>query len=221
MHDLKTTMHVDTLTEYRVARGNLFSRLIRVLKKEFLYPDIYGLQWGDPDLFEPLKFVRDTYVLPFVNPKHSAVEIGPGGGRWTRYLCSFGSLYVVDYHSDLLHQLKSNLSKQNMIFIKNNGTDFPGIKDSAVDFVYSFGVFVHLDTYLIEAYLDNIRRIVKPSANIILQYADKTKRMARLNDSFSENCPEVMRKLVLSKGYTIQDEDLTTLWHSSIIHLTP
>jgi hypothetical protein len=51
---------------------------------------IYGRHWGDPDQIPALRLIRDTYLYPFINPDHAALEIGQGGGRWTKYLLSFG-----------------------------------------------------------------------------------------------------------------------------------
>jgi len=79
---------------------------------------------------------------------------------------------------------------------------------------------VHLDKHLIEAYLKDMRSIVKPGADIVIQYSDKTKIMAQLNNGFSDNTPDKMRQMVLNAGYKILEEDLTTMWHSSIIHFT-
>jgi cyclopropane fatty-acyl-phospholipid synthase-like methyltransferase len=205
----------------RSKRGrNLVLRILRDVKREWRLGGIYGLEWGDPDLVEPLQFVRDRYVLPYVKAEQCAVEIGPGGGRWTRYMLGFKRLYVVDYYAELLKELRKNFHKSNMEFIKNNGTDFPGIKERSIDYLFSFGTFVHLEISLIEAYLMNMKPILKPGANVVIHYADKNKIMARLNDGFAENRPEKMRKIVSDAGYTICEEDLTTMWHSSIIRFT-
>ncbi len=107
-----------------------------------------------------------------------------------------------------------------MEFIKNNGADFPGIAERSIDYLFSFGTFVHLDAPIIETYLANMKKILKPGANAVIQYSDKTKIMAQLNESFSENTPEKMRTMVLNAGYTIREEDLTTMWHSSVIRFT-
>jgi ubiquinone/menaquinone biosynthesis C-methylase UbiE len=148
------------------------------------------------------------------------LKSGRGGGRWTRYLLDFKKLYVVDYHAELLAELKKNFCKPGMEFIKNNGTDFPEIAEHSIDCLFSFGVFVHLDAPIIETYLANMKLILKPGANVVIQYSDKTKIMAQLNESFSENTPEKMRRMVLKAGYTIREEDLTTMWHSSVIRFT-
>ena len=107
-----------------------------------------------------------------------------------------------------------------MIPIKNNGTDFPGIEPGSVDFLFCFGTFVHLELNLIEAYLQNIKAIVKPGANIVLHYGDKNKIMAQIDATFSNNTPDIMRGMVKSAGYQVVEEDLTTMWHSSVIRFT-
>jgi hypothetical protein len=38
----------------------------------------------------------------------------------------------------------------------------------------------------------------------------------RLNEGFAKNDPDRMRRAVLDRGYGIIEEDLTTMWHSSI-----
>lgn len=219
MPELNTSLHLDMLNHFK-KRNRLPLRLLKAIKKEIFSKDIYGLKWGDPDVVPPLRFIRDRYILPYVNAKHNAVEIGPGGGRWTRYLLGFGKLYVVDYHSELLEELKKNFNETNIIFIKNNGTDFPDIERGSIDYLFSFGTFVHLDKHLIEAYLKNMKSKVKPGANIVIQYSDKTKIMAQLNEGFSDNRPDKMREMVLNAGYRILEEDLTTMWHSSVIRFT-
>lgn len=221
MPNLNTTLHLDMLRRSkRRRRRSLGWRILRAIKKELSYGDIYGLEWGDPDLVPPLGFVRDRYVLPYINADQCAVEIGPGGGRWTRYLLGFRKLYVIDYYSELLKEVKRRFRRPHVTFIKNNGTDFPGIDDHSVDYLFSFGTFVHLDTYLIEAYLNNMRPILKPGVNVVIQYSDKTKIMAQIKPGFAENTPEKMRSMVLGAGYRICEEDLTSMWHSSIVRFT-
>jgi phospholipid N-methyltransferase len=207
------------LNAFRTKRR--FGVRLRQAARALFSPDIYGLQWGDPETVAPLRFVRDRYVLPYVDVGHVAVEIGPGGGRWTRYLLAFRTLYVVDYYAELLAELRRHYNRPNLMFTKNNGTDFPGIEPGTVDFLFSFGTFVHLEADLIEQYLANMKAILKPGANVVIQYSDKTKIMAQLNDEFSDNTPERMRRMVETAGYRIVEEDLTTLWHSSIVRFTP
>jgi ubiquinone/menaquinone biosynthesis C-methylase UbiE len=218
MPDLNTPLHLDMLRIWK--KENSFLRRVRRAAREIVSPNLYGLEWGDPEVSPPQIFVRDHYVLPYVRPDHVALEIGPGGGRWTRYLLGFRQLYVVDYHPEMLRQLRRRVDRANMRFIANNGTDFPGVPTASVDFVLTLACFVHLDAELISAYLKSIASVLKPGGNVVVGYSDKTKIGARTNPTFSETTPALMREMVVQKGFQILEEDLTTLWNSSIIRFT-
>ena len=209
MPDLNTSLHKDMLTTFYEKR-----------EREPAEAAIYGIQWGDPESIPPLRFIRDRWVIPYVRPDETGLEIGPGGGRWTRYLLGFQTLYVVDYYMELLRELRKNLDEPNMVFVKNNGNDFPSIPDDAVDFIFSFGTFVHLDRPIIEAYLGNMARVLKPGGIAAIQYSDKTKVMAQELVNFSQNTPDEMRTMVSNAGFRILEEDTTTLWHASMIRFT-
>lgn len=218
MPNLDDPIHLDMYAQYRRdhAWPQNLRRMLRTIKKPR-----YGMEWGDVESVPPLKYVRECFLTPYVNSNHVALEIGPGGGRWTQYMLGFKHLYLIDYHQQLLDEAHRSITAPNVSFIKNNGCDFPGVPTSSVDFIFSFGVFVHLDVPIIDGYLKNMKGITKPGAVIVLQYADKTKKMAQLNPGFSDNNPERMRALTSSVGYRIVEEDTTTLWHSSVIRLTP
>ena len=209
MPELNSPMHVQMLqTAHKVGQP----------KRD----GVYGLQWGDPQTHPALRWVRDHYLLPYVNPDQSAVEIGPGGGRWTRYLLGFGHICAVDYHRPLLDELESNYRAPHLSTLHNNGTDFPGIDDASIDFVFSFGCFVHLDLPVIEAYFRSIHRILKPSGCAVIQYSDKNKEAARkYGRGFSDTTPEIIRPLLIDCGHRILEEDVTTIWHSSIVRFAP
>lgn len=204
MPDLDTKLHLAMLEDFK--KSNVGG--------------VYGQSWGDPEQVEPLRYILSQYVMPFVDRDKVVLEIGPGGGRWTKYLLNCRHLYAVDYHDELLDELRKNYNYPHMAFIKNNGTDFPGIEANSIDYLFSFGTFVHLELHLIQSYLKNIRSIIKPKSPVVIQYGDKTKEMGMRNQTFPNNTPEIMRKMVTDSGYKIIREDLTTLWHSSVIQFT-
>jgi SAM-dependent methyltransferase len=218
--DLGTSLHTDQLTRSRLAQM-LPVRVARAIHRELTRgPFIYGLQWGDPDVWTPLQFIRDRFVVPFVNPDHIAVDIGCGGGRWTRYLLGFKTVYAVDYYEQLLSEFRKTFSRYKHVKpIKNSGTDFPGVAPQSVDYVFSFGCLGHINQTLIDGYLAHIKQILKRGGNVVIHYSDKNKVMAQ-DRGFSDNTPEQMRALVLSHGFTIIQEDTTTMWNGSIIHFT-
>jgi SAM-dependent methyltransferase len=205
MPGLDTQLHVNMLRDAKiVGRG----------------AKLYGMQWGNPQKVPHLRAVRTRFVYPYLNPDHVAIEIGPGGGRWTRYLLSFGKVYAVEYYQPLLDELARNYHLPHLHLVKNNGTDFPGVADASIDFVFSFGVFVHLDMPVIEGYLQEIKRVLKPGGNAILHYSDKRKEQARRNRNFSDNDPERMRAAVTGAGFRILEEEIEALARGAIVRFT-
>lgn len=180
---------------------------------------LYGLHWGDPEQSPVLAGIRDRFLLPYVTTDTTVCEIGPGGGRWTRYLIDCKFLYAVDVHQELLDELQKNFDRQNIIYIRNGGSDFPGIPDGSVDFLFTFGVFVHLDLDIIDSYLGEMRRVLTEGGTAVIQYSDKRKAAAQRNKSFSENDPRKMRALVRKHNYVIHEEDTESLWHSAVIRI--
>src|SRR5208337_4790204 len=109
-----------------------------------------------------LQYVRDRFVLPFVHADHTTLDLGCGGGRWTRYLLGFRAVHAVDYYEELLSEFRKTFARYRHVRpIKNNGADFPGIAHQSVDYIFSFGCFGHLNQTLIDSYLDNIKVILK------------------------------------------------------------
>jgi len=126
----------------------------------------------------------------------------------------------VDYYPELLKELRSRFHTPNMQFIVNNGTDFPGVPDQSVDYILSVACFVHLEPHLIAGYLKNMTKVLKPGGNVFLTYSDKSKVGSQINPTFTENGPELMRKMLTETGFRIVDEDPTILWNSGVVRFT-
>ncbi|QDV05091.1 Methyltransferase domain protein [Planctomycetes bacterium Poly30] len=180
--------------------------------------EAYGNQWGDPDKLDILASVRERFIEPFVTASKTALEIGSGGGRWTQYLLGFHRTICVDIHREMFHYLIERFGAiPQLSFCQSDGTGFPGVPARSVDYVFTFGTFVHLDPPLIEGYLNNLRSVLAPGANVVIQYADKDKPMAAENSGFAMTTGPIMRGMVEAAGYTIIEEDTETLPHSNVI----
>lgn len=188
----------------------------------------YGRQWGDPesDTVQPgvpgdLRAVVETYIRPYVPAGGTVLEIGPGGGRWTKYLLPAGRLILVDLNADFLPYLKRRFPDHQHKFewYQTAGAELDGIPDRSVDFVFTFGTFVHLEPDDICRYLGGIRRVLRDEGTAVVQYADKTKPNARANPSFSETTPALMAGFAARHGLTVREQNTTLLDHSAIIVL--
>ena len=184
---------------------------------------LYGLHWGDPARLDWLRFVRDAFscCLLFI-PIEWASRSDPGAGRLTCYsptLRPWSTPWL--FHQELLDESAWNFRAPGLFLVKNTGTDFPLIAlESVSTWCSRSGAFVHLDTPIIESYLDNIKTIIRPGADVIIQYSDKTKEWARKNLTFSDNDPTRMCAMITARGYRIVREDRDKLPHSSIVHFT-
>jgi precorrin-6B methylase 2 len=214
--ELDTALHLHMFKRSK-QRRSLPRRILKAVRTQLSNADIYGLEWGDPETCPPLRYARDHFLQPYISPQSTVVEIGPGGGRWTRYMLGAGRIYAVDYHQELLDELRTNFDADNLIFVKNSGNDFPNIPNESIDLIFSFGTFVHLDLEIIDQYLRNMRRLLKPESTVVVHYSDKTKPMAQMNSGFSDNDPERMCALVESHGYRIHEADDKTMWHSAVV----
>ncbi len=224
MPERDTPLHRHMFARFQRERAwwRRLGRAWGAFRREWAAAGVYGMRWGDPETVPPLVWVRDHFLLPYVHPERVAVEIGPGGGRWTSYLLPFRRLYLVDYVPEVLAEARRRFRRStHVVFILNHGDDFPGIPAASVDFVFSFGTFVHLELPIIAAYLANLATILAPQGQAVLQYADQTKIMAQNNPGFAATTPEQMRHAVTAAGFEVLEEDLTTLWHSSVIRFRP
>jgi hypothetical protein len=105
---------------------------------------IYGLHWGNPQTPAPFRRIQDQFVLPYVHPEKMGLEIGPVGGRWTRYLMGFGRLFLVDCHQEMLDEVARLFRKPGLVLVKGDGKQLVQVPSSSVHYAFSFGSFVNL-----------------------------------------------------------------------------
>lgn len=190
----------------------------------------YGIQWGDPEVRGiryriqrllhpsygpgPLYKVVDKYIRPYVTPASSVIEIGPGGGRWTRYLVLARKLICVDINPEFFAPLKSSFPDANIEFYQPAGYDLQCIGDDSIDFVFSFGTFVHIEPQGIREYLFEMRRVLRPGGIAVINYSEKRKFAARNRPAFSDMTAEELNNMA---PMPIVVHDTRLLKHSNIV----
>lgn len=201
----------------------------------------YGDQWGDPStsrlrylvrkarwgakLPGDLARIRKRYLDPYVTPDTVALEIGAGGGRWTRYLLQAREVVVVELNDEFFGYLERRFpdQKEKLRFYTTSGYDLGGIEPASVDFVFSFGTFVHIDPEGIDEYLGQIRRVLRPGAVASLHYGDRSKKFFRDKPQgfigFSDMTAATMESLAAKHELEIVAHDRRTLNHSNVVVL--
>lgn len=111
----------------------------------------------------------------------TALEIGPGGGRWTEYLLArAASLTLVDVSDRPLELCRERFASElgRIAFVQSSGSDMPGVASASIDAVWSFDVLVHVAPTDLAGYLDEIARVLVPGGVAVLHHSDGRNRGA-------------------------------------------
>ena len=137
------------------------------------HQQVYGLQWGDPRQDRHLQDVVEQALVPFVpSSDGTIVEIGAGGGRWSRELIGRAArLILVDGEPLFEQAIQRHSDCRGVEFVVSPDGALPAIADASVDFVFSFDTFVHFHNELFDRYVASIGRILKPGGFLTLHYA--------------------------------------------------
>jgi len=107
----------------------------------------------------------------------TTVEIGPGGGRNSERLKDLAStLYLVDLNEYALETCRKRFATYggacDIKYIKTDGVSLPGIEDASVSFVYSWDSMVHFDRTVMDRYVAEFARVMKPGARGFVHHSN-------------------------------------------------
>ena len=198
----------------------------------------YGDHWGDPTLTglryrwhrlrngrtQPgdLGKVVKRHLRPYVTPDSVVMEIGPGGGRFTQFLVDAREVVLVDLNKQFFRYLRKRFRKQRrkLTFYQTSGYELDDIDSGTIDFVFSFGTFVHIDPEGIDEYLGEIFRVLHSGGIVTIQYADRDKPYLHTVPDYAGfsdmNAPK-MEALVAGRGFEIVEHDRALLDHSNVV----
>jgi SAM-dependent methyltransferase len=113
-------------------------------------------------IFDDVKEFRGKKIL----------EIAPGHGRMTQFLSILASeLIVVDLNENCILKTKEKMGHHVLAYFVNNGNDLPGIRDNSQDLVFSFDSFVHIHQNVIDDYMGEIFRVLKPGGKAYIHHS--------------------------------------------------
>ena len=179
----------------------------------------FGDRWGHPELFQPLLEMRRRFIVPYLVPGGTVLEIGAGGGRWTQYFRCAGQLIIVEFNPESFDYLRRRFPELRFKPYQTRGYEMAGVPNASVDLVFTFDVFVHLEPEGIQAYLIEIERVLKPGGVAVVHYGDIRKRTAAENPGFSRMTRAVMEELIAGTNLRDLDHDEETMVHSNLVAL--
>jgi len=178
-------------------------------------------------------------VLPHMREDSTVLEIGPGGGSWSRALLTHlpkGTLHTADFQ-DVTPWLKPEEYNGRLICTQVTDNSLREFENSMFDFIWSFGVLCHCNTDLIAQVLKASFARAASGATAVHQYADWEKLDA-LGWPQSRHIPAVFRdmeddeiwwprnsrstmtRLAEEAGWTVKKPDMGLLERDSMILLT-
>lgn len=127
---------------------------------------IYGSEWGDP--FTQQEII-DYMIKPYC--KGSVIEIGSGGGRWTKVLLSTNPRHIlsIDATPNSEALIREAMYTRDMSFLLCQDGVFRVPYD--YDFIFSFDTFVHFHPKLFINYLHSAAKALRKGGHFILHYA--------------------------------------------------
>ena len=97
-------------------------------------------------------------------PAGVILELAPGYGRWTQYLKDLcDELVVVDMAEQCIEACRERFATStNITYHVNDGLSLASVPDDSVDFVFSFDSLVHAEANVMDAYMRQVARKLRP-----------------------------------------------------------
>jgi SAM-dependent methyltransferase len=115
-----------------------------------------------------------THVLePNIPVGSRVLEIGCGAGRWTDYLVRRAKhVIAVDLTAECIRICKERFSNcDNISYLVNDGQDLSFIPHGSIDRIWSFDVFVHIQSTDVEKYVRQFADILTDGGRGIVHHS--------------------------------------------------
>lgn len=152
-------------------------------------------------------------LLPRIHPSipvDTILEIAPGYGRWTHHLKDYCErLIVVDLALKCIEGCKERFSSSsNITYHVNDGRSLEMIPDESIDFVFSFDSLIHAEADVLEGYLRQLARKLKPNGRGFIHHSNLGMYSELV--ALTKQASRESRELLMERGELI---DLSA-WHA-------
>lgn len=114
----------------------------------------------------------NNILLKYIATGGCILEVGPGAGRWTDILQRIaGHLIAVDISDRCINICKRKFAGcGNVEFFVNNGFELQSIEDDSIASVWSFDVFVHINSQQVEEYVQEFKRVMRRGGCAVIHH---------------------------------------------------
>ena len=128
-----------------------------------------GEEWSSTE--EKLSLVKQV-LEPNIPVGSRVLEIGPGGGRWTEFLVERADqLTVVDLTPQCINLCRERFKDySNISYFVNDGKDLGFLPPKSIDSIWSFDVFVHIQSQDVENYVRQFASILAEGGRGVIHH---------------------------------------------------
>jgi len=188
---------------------------------------ISGNPFKESEYFELAEASLDRHWEYFIKPMiggkryETAIDLAIGWGRNTEMLRRISDRVIgVDINQECIdHCIKRFEGVDNVDFLKTDGTELTGIEDESIDLVYCFDAMVHFQPEVVDAYVTEFARVLKPGGIGFIHHSNWTQA---LGGNFQEQphwrnymCAEMFAYFVQRDGLKMLDQRIVS-WDESI-----
>jgi SAM-dependent methyltransferase len=120
---------------------------------------VLGVEWTPS---ARTQWVFDRFAKPFIKPGARVLEIGPGGGKFSRMFDEAGVDLTLCDISPLMLSRASAACRKPPRTVLLDGRGLQPFADGHFDLVFSFDVFIHIEAEEFYRYLAEANRVLKP-----------------------------------------------------------
>ena len=132
--------------------------------------DEWSARWGGHDMqWYWCLYPRIASHLPARN----VLEIGPGFGRWVRYLIDqCDHLYLVDISEKCINACRRRFGEENITYRVGSGNSLEGLEDESIDFAFSWETLTYVEQDDLEIYLASLYSKLTPEGTAFLHHSN-------------------------------------------------
>lgn len=121
----------------------------------------------------------ENIIFPIIKDSDftEVLEIAPGHGRNTEYLYRLSlKIHLVDVNESCVEACRERFGVRKdrceFFYHLTNGNSLKSIADSTITFAYSFDSMVHFDKLVVEDYVKEISRVLRPKGTAFLHHSN-------------------------------------------------
>ncbi len=164
--------------------------------------DEWSAKWGGTDMqWYWTIYPRIRYHLP----AQTILDIGPGQGRWTRYLLQHcDNMVLVDLSEKCINACRRRFGEDRVLYKVGSGDSIDFLEDESIDFAFSWETLVYAEIEAVRGYLEGLARKLKPDGRAFLHHSNLASYSAYFD--LTIKMPKRLRDFLKTRGLLDYDQ---------------